>query len=73
MCIAVAVVSGLIIFGNQFVLLGRYVWAATLARPHELVAQFQAGSLIPSATNQGPLDPSRDSTSSWTSLSQTQL
>jgi poly-gamma-glutamate biosynthesis protein PgsC/CapC len=73
MCIAVAVVSGLIIFGNQFVLLGRYVWAATLARTHELVAHFQAGSLIPSATNQGPLDPSRDSTSSWPSLSQTQV
>jgi poly-gamma-glutamate biosynthesis protein PgsC/CapC len=32
MAIAVSVVSGLVIFGNQFVLLGRHVWAATLGR-----------------------------------------
>ena len=30
--IAVSVISGLVIFGNQFVLLGRYVWQATLRR-----------------------------------------
>ncbi len=32
MSIAVAVVSGLVIFGNQFVLLGRYAWAGTVDR-----------------------------------------
>ncbi len=32
MAVAIAVVSGLVIFGNQFVLLGRYVWKETLGR-----------------------------------------
>lgn len=32
MAVAVAVVSGLVIFGNQFVMLGRYVWGSTLGR-----------------------------------------
>ena len=32
MSIAVAVVSGLVIFGNQFVLLAKYVWAGTVGR-----------------------------------------
>ncbi|MCP4309265.1 MAG: hypothetical protein GY788_31200 [bacterium] len=32
MSIAVAVISGLVIFGNQFVLLGKWVWAGTLGR-----------------------------------------
>ena len=32
MAVIVAVVSGLVIFGSQFVLLGRYVWAATGGR-----------------------------------------
>jgi len=32
MAIAVSVVSGLVIFGNQFVLFGKYVWAGTLGR-----------------------------------------
>ncbi len=32
MAIAIAVVSGLVIFGNQFVLLGKYVWAGSLER-----------------------------------------
>nr|MDJ0498625.1 poly-gamma-glutamate biosynthesis protein PgsC/CapC [Acidimicrobiia bacterium] len=30
--VAIAVISGLFIFGNQFVLLGKYVWRATLGR-----------------------------------------
>ncbi len=30
--VAIAVISGLFIFGNQFVLLGTYVWRATLGR-----------------------------------------
>ncbi|MGA9597119.1 MAG: poly-gamma-glutamate biosynthesis protein PgsC/CapC [Acidimicrobiia bacterium] len=32
MAIAVAVTSGLVIFGNQFVMLGKYVWAAARRR-----------------------------------------
>jgi poly-gamma-glutamate biosynthesis protein PgsC/CapC len=32
MSIAVAVISGLVIFGNQFVLLGKWAWAGTLGR-----------------------------------------
>ena len=32
MSIAVAVITGLVIFGNQFVLLGKFVWASTLGR-----------------------------------------
>jgi hypothetical protein len=32
MAVAVSVISGLVIFGNQFVLLGRHAWAATLGR-----------------------------------------
>jgi poly-gamma-glutamate biosynthesis protein PgsC/CapC len=32
MAIGVSVVSGLVIFGNQFVLLGKYAWARTLGR-----------------------------------------
>jgi hypothetical protein len=32
MAVAVAVVSGLVIFGNQFVLLGKYAWKETLGR-----------------------------------------
>jgi poly-gamma-glutamate biosynthesis protein PgsC/CapC len=37
MAIAVAVVTGLVIFGNQFVLLGKYAWSRTASRLRVLI------------------------------------
>jgi len=36
MAIAVAVITGLVVFGNQFVLLGRFIWGAVLDRLRSL-------------------------------------